>query len=78
MRSLQVLHDSRKSYGGIIVFTVALAGYFTRTLCIKFYLPVNPIRAGGAESACTFFKGPFLNEYRGLEVPNFVTFPNSL
>ena len=33
---------------------------------------------GGAESARTFFKRPFLHEKRGLEVPNFVTFPNSL
>ena len=40
---------------------------------------VNPIGAGGgAESAHTFFKHPFLHEKRGLEVPNFVTFPNSL
>ena len=36
---------------------------------------INPIRAGGAESACTFFKWLFPH---GLEVPNFVTFPNSL
>ena len=35
----------------------------------------NPIRAGGAR---TFFNRPFLQEKRGLEVPNFVTFPNSL
>ena len=33
---------------------------------------------GGAESARTFFKHPFLHEKRGLEVQNFVTFPNSL
>ena len=33
---------------------------------------------GGTESARTFFKRPFLHEKRGLEVPNFVTFPNSL
>ena len=33
---------------------------------------------GGAESARTFFNRPFLQEKRGLEVPNFVTFPNSL
>ena len=32
----------------------------------------------GAESARTFFKRLFLYEKRGLEVPNFVTFPNSL
>ena len=39
----------------------------------------NPIRAGGgAESARTFFNRPFLHEKRGLEVPNFVTFPNLL
>ena len=29
-------------------------------------------------SAHTFFKRPFLHEKRGLEVPNFVTFPYSL
>ena len=34
--------------------------------------------SGGAESACTIFKRPFLHEKRGLEVQNFVTFPNSL
>ena len=45
-------------------------------LCSNLHL--NPIRAGGAESARTFFKHPFLHEKRGLEVPNFVTFPNSL
>ena len=40
---------------------------------------VNPIRAGGgAESARTFFRWLFLHEKRGLEVQNFVTFPNSL
>ena len=33
---------------------------------------------GGAESARTFFNRPLLQEKRGLEVPNFVTFPNSL
>ena len=38
----------------------------------------NPIRAGGAESARTFFRWQFLHEKRGLEVQNFVTFPNSL
>ena len=27
---------------------------------------------------CTFFNRPFLYEKRGLEGPNFVTFPNSL
>ena len=32
---------------------------------------------GGAESARTFFKRPFLHEKSGLEVPNFVTFSNS-
>ena len=30
------------------------------------------------ESACTFFRWLFLHEKRGLEVQNFVTFPNSL
>ena len=38
----------------------------------------NPIRAWGAESARTFFRWLFLHEKRGLEVPNFVIFPNSL
>ena len=38
----------------------------------------NPIRAGGAESARPFFRWLFLHEKRGLEVQNFVTFPNSL
>ena len=33
---------------------------------------------GGAESARPFINCPFLQEKRGLEVPNFVTFPNSL
>ena len=33
---------------------------------------------GGAESARTFFRWQFLHEKRGLEVPDFVTFPNSL
>ena len=33
---------------------------------------------GGAESARPFFNHPFLHEKRGLEVPNFVTFPNLL
>ena len=32
----------------------------------------------GAESARTFFRWLFLHEKGGLEVPNFVTFPNSL
>ena len=31
---------------------------------------INPIRAGGAESARTFFKRSFLREKRGLEVHN--------
>ena len=35
----------------------------------------NPIRVGGAESARPFFRWLFLHEKRGLEVPNFVTFP---
>ena len=35
-------------------------------------------RAGGAESARTFFNRPFLQEKRGLEVPNSVIFPNLL
>ena len=39
---------------------------------------INLIRAGGADTACTIFKGPFLHEKRVLEVPNFVTFPYSL
>ena len=38
----------------------------------------NPIRAGGAESARTYFRWLFLHEKRGLEVLNFLTFPNSL
>ena len=33
---------------------------------------------GGAESARTIFNRPFLHEKRCLEVPNFMTFPNSL
>ena len=33
---------------------------------------------GGAESARTFFIWLYLNEKRGLEVPNLVTFPNLL
>ena len=33
---------------------------------------------GGAESARTFLRWLFLHEKRGLEVQNFVTFPNSL
>ena len=32
----------------------------------------------GAQCACTFFRWLFLHEKRGLEVQNFVTFPNSL
>ena len=45
----------------------------------RFYsLFINPIRAGGAESARTFFRWLFLHEKRGSEVQNFVTFPNSL
>ena len=39
---------------------------------------LNPNMAGEADSALTFFKKPFLHEKRGLEVPNFMTFPNSL
>ena len=45
---------------------------------IIFFYFFNPIRVGVAESARPFFKRPFLHEKRGLEVPNFVTFPNSL
>ena len=53
------------------------------TLMIKYgFLPnfkfFNPIRAEGTESACIFFKLLFLHEKRVLEVPNFVTFHNSL
>ena len=33
---------------------------------------------GGAETARTFFRWLFLHEKRGMEVQNFVTFPNSL
>ena len=36
------------------------------------------LERGGAESARTIFKRPFLHEKRVLDVPNFVTFPNSL
>ena len=43
--------------------------YFPRSIIF------NPIRAGGAESANTFFNHPFLHEKRGLEVPNSLTFP---
>ena len=32
----------------------------------------------GAESARNFFKCSLFHEKRGLEVPNVVTFPNSL
>ena len=35
-------------------------------------------RRVGAKSARTIFICPFLHEKRVLEVPNFVTFPNSL
>ena len=41
-------------------------------------LALTLLGRGGAESARTFFNRPFLQEKRGLEVPNFVTFPNSL
>ena len=47
-------------------------------MCFFFKYIFNPIRVGGAESACTFFKLPFLHEKWGLKVPNTVTFPNSL
>ena len=53
-----------------------LVGYFSHV--IKNLQDFNPIRASGPESTRTFFKCPFLHEQRGLEVPNFVTFPNSL
>ena len=53
-----------------------LVGYFSHV--IKNLQDFNPIRARGAESARTFFKRPFLHEKRGLEVPKFVTLPNSL
>ena len=43
-----------------------------------FFGNLNPIRAGGAESARTFFNHQFIHENRGMEVPNFVTFPNLL
>ena len=39
---------------------------------------LSPIWAGGAELVCTFFRWLFLLERTGLEVPNFLTFPNSL
>ena len=45
-----------------------LVGYFSHV--IKKLQDFNPIR--------TFFKRPFFHEQRGLEVPNLVTFPNSL
>ena len=53
-----------------------LVGYFSHV--IKNLQDFNTIRARGPESAPTFFKRPFLHEQRGLEVPNFVSFPNSL
>ena len=31
----------------------------------------------GAQCACTFFRRPFLQEKRGLEFRNFLTFPDS-
>ena len=39
---------------------------------------INPIRVGGAESARTFFRWLFLHVNIGLEVQNFVIFPNLL
>ena len=38
----------------------------------------RPNRVGGAESAHTLFKHPFLNEKMELEVLYFLAFPNSL
>ena len=38
----------------------------------------NPIRAGGANQPALFSDGYFSMKKRGLEVQNFVTFPNSL
>ena len=39
---------------------------------------INPIRAGGLNQPALFFRWQFLHEKRGFEVPDFVTFPNSL
>ena len=41
IRNLQVLHDSRKRYGGKIESSQCLEGYFIKTLCIKFNLWVK-------------------------------------
>ena len=53
-----------------------LVGYFSHV--IKNLQDFKPIRARGPESARTFFKRPFLHQKWGVEVPNFVIFPNSL
>ena len=53
-----------------------LVGYFSHV--IKNLQDFNPIRPRGPESARTFFKRQYLPENRGQEVPNFMTFPNSL
>ena len=58
------------------------SGSILEFFIIFFYPSLNVLLTllgrGGAESARTLFNRPFLHEKRGLEVPNFVTFPNSL
>ena len=49
----------------------------TETLVFHITGLLTLLGQGGAESE-TIFKRPFLHEKRVLEVPNFVTFPNSL
>ena len=70
---------------GILFVQVLCSGMKTQLeqkICIYLLLfqslNLTLLGRGGAESARTFFKRPFLHEKRGLEVQNFVTFPNSL
>ena len=50
-----------------------------KKMCVREKTYFNPIRAGGgADSARTFFRWLLLHEKRGLEVRNFMAFPNSL
>ena len=61
-----------------VLYNLFIRKYFEQIVLFAYSGFINPIRAGGAESARTFFRWLFLHEKGGLEVPNFVTFPNSL
>ena len=59
-----------------VLYNLFIRKYFEQIVLFAYSGFINPIRAGGAESARTFSDGYFSMKKRGLEVQNIVTFLN--